>query len=58
MKAFAFQRVNAEGDATKAAAARPGAMFLAGGTTLVDLMKLDVLTPDAGWWIYVVPYRE
>src|SRR4029453_6592287 len=27
-------------------AGRPGAMFLAGGTTLVDLMKIDVLTPD------------
>src|SRR6266850_6097403 len=26
--------------------ARPGAMFLAGGTTLVDLMKVEVLTPD------------
>jgi xanthine dehydrogenase YagS FAD-binding subunit len=24
----------------------PGAMFLAGGTTLVDLMKIDVLRPD------------
>jgi hypothetical protein len=33
-------------DAASAAAARPDAMFLAGGTTLVDLMKIDVLAPD------------
>ena len=46
MNAFAFQRVAAAAEATSAVAARPGAMFLAGGTTLVDLMKIDVLTPD------------
>jgi len=46
MHEFAFQRVAAAEDAVKAAAARRGAMFLAGGTTLVDLMKVDVLTPD------------
>jgi CO/xanthine dehydrogenase FAD-binding subunit len=46
MNAFAFQRVPAAADAASAVAARPGAMFLAGGTTLVDLMKIDVLTPD------------
>ena len=46
MKAFAFQRVARAEDAASAVAARPGAMFLAGGTTLVDLMKIDVLTPD------------
>jgi xanthine dehydrogenase YagS FAD-binding subunit len=46
MKAFAFQQVAAAADAAAAVAARPGAMFLAGGTTLVDLMKVDVLMPD------------
>jgi xanthine dehydrogenase YagS FAD-binding subunit len=46
MKAFTFQRVAAAEDAARAVAARLGAMFLAGGTTLVDLMKVDVLTPD------------
>jgi xanthine dehydrogenase YagS FAD-binding subunit len=46
MKAFTFQRVAAAEDAARAVAAQPGAMFLAGGTTLVDLMKVDVLTPD------------
>jgi xanthine dehydrogenase YagS FAD-binding subunit len=44
MKEFTFQRVAASEDAARAAA-HPGAMFLAGGTTLVDLMKIDVLTP-------------
>jgi len=46
MKAFAFERSSSAEDAARAVAARPGAMFLAGGTTLVDLMKIDVLTPD------------
>jgi CO/xanthine dehydrogenase Mo-binding subunit/CO/xanthine dehydrogenase FAD-binding subunit len=46
MKAFAFQRVTDAEDAVRALAARSGSMFLAGGTTLVDLMKVDVLTPD------------
>jgi xanthine dehydrogenase YagS FAD-binding subunit len=45
MKEFTFQRVAAAEDAARVAA-RPSAMFLAGGTTLVDLMKIDVLTPD------------
>jgi len=46
MSALIFQRVPAAADAAGAVAARPGAMFLAGGTTLVDLMKVDVLAPD------------
>jgi xanthine dehydrogenase YagS FAD-binding subunit len=46
MKAFTFERLARATDAASAVAARPGAMFLAGGTTLVDLMKVDVLTPD------------
>jgi xanthine dehydrogenase YagS FAD-binding subunit len=46
MKAFTFQRVPAAQDAARAVAARPSAMFLAGGTTLVDLMKIEVLTPE------------
>jgi len=46
MNALTFQRVPAAADAASAVAARPMAMFLAGGTTLVDLMKIDVLTPD------------
>jgi len=46
MNPFTFKRAAASDDAARAVAARPGAMFLAGGTTLVDLMKVDVLTPD------------
>jgi xanthine dehydrogenase YagS FAD-binding subunit len=46
MKAFTFQRAGAAEDAAKAVASRRGAMFLAGGTTLVDLMKVGVLTPE------------
>ena len=47
MNAFTFQQSTGAADAAGAVAARPGAMFLAGGTTLVDLMKVDVLTPEA-----------
>jgi xanthine dehydrogenase YagS FAD-binding subunit len=46
MKEFTFERSTRAKDAASAAAAHHGAMFLAGGTTLVDLMKIDVLTPD------------
>ena len=46
MKEFTVERFARATDAASAVAARPAAMFLAGGTTLVDLMKIDVLTPD------------
>jgi xanthine dehydrogenase YagS FAD-binding subunit len=46
MKAFEFQRATDAEDAVRAVAARSGAMFLAGGTTLVDLMRVEALTPD------------
>ncbi len=46
MKAFIYERATGLADAARAVAEHPGAMFLAGGTTLVDLMKLHVLTPD------------
>ena len=45
MNAFTFEQSAAAEDAARLVAARPGGMFLAGGTTLVDLMKVDVLTP-------------
>ena len=47
MNAFTFERVTHATDAAAAVAANSGAMFLAGGTTLVDLMKVEVLTPTA-----------
>ena len=46
MKAFTLEQSTVAWEAAGAVAAHPGAMFLAGGTTLVDLMKVDVLTPD------------
>ena len=46
MRAFTYAQVTTVGDATLAAHREPNAMFLAGGTTLVDLMKIDVLKPD------------
>src|SRR4051812_24821552 len=42
MRPFIYQRV---GDAAAAAKVQTGASFLAGGTTLLDLMKLDVMRP-------------
>ena len=46
MRPFVYQQATTATDAVRAAAARPGAMFLAGGTTVVDLMKIDVFKPD------------
>src|ERR1700720_198592 len=45
MKAFTYQRADTPAQAT-AAAARAGAKFIAGGTNLLDLMKLQVETPS------------
>jgi xanthine dehydrogenase YagS FAD-binding subunit len=47
MRAFAYERVPNASAATQAAAASgTQASFLAGGTTLLDLMKLDVMRPQ------------
>ncbi|GAA4634733.1 xanthine dehydrogenase family protein subunit M [Actinoallomurus vinaceus] len=43
MRAFGFTAARTLPEALRLAG--PGSAFLAGGTTLVDLMKLDVLTP-------------
>jgi xanthine dehydrogenase YagS FAD-binding subunit len=43
MRAIRYQKVTDVGAAL--AAARPDSMFLAGGTSLIDLMKLEVLNP-------------
>ena len=45
MHPFAYARANRPEDAIAAVAPEPGASFFAGGTTLLDLMKLDVVTP-------------
>ena len=37
-----------------ALAGNKDASFVAGGTTLIDLMKLDVERPAPGWWTSIV----
>ncbi|MYM68232.1 xanthine dehydrogenase family protein subunit M [Pseudoduganella sp. FT55W] len=45
MKAFTYQRAQSPAEAAAAAARTPGARFIAGGTNLLDLMKLEIETP-------------
>jgi xanthine dehydrogenase YagS FAD-binding subunit len=45
MKAFTYQRVDSPAQAATAAV-KPGAKIIAGGTNLLDLMKLQVETPS------------
>lgn len=44
MKSFTYERVHTPAEAA-AAARKPGAKFIAGGTNLLDLMKLQIETP-------------
>lgn len=46
MKPFSYERANTAAAAAAAAARRPGAKFIAGGTNLLDLMKLQIETPS------------
>ncbi len=45
MKAFTYERPATVAEAAKAAAGQPNARFIAGGTNLLDLMKLQIETP-------------
>ncbi len=45
MKAFTYERVGTPLEAAEAMRRTPGARFIAGGTNLLDLMKLQVETP-------------
>ena len=45
MKTFTYERPESAASAASAAVAKPGAKFIAGGTNLLDLMKLEVETP-------------
>ncbi|MDB6095528.1 MAG: xanthine dehydrogenase family protein subunit [Verrucomicrobia bacterium] len=45
MKPFTFERARTPTEAASAAARHPGAKFIAGGTNLLDLMKLEIETP-------------
>ena len=46
MKVFSYQRAQSPAEAASAALRTPGAKFIAGGTNLLDLMKLEIETPD------------
>ncbi|KVF64864.1 MULTISPECIES: FAD binding domain-containing protein [Burkholderia cepacia complex] len=45
MKAFTYERAKSAADAASIVAQRQGAKFIAGGTNLLDLMKLEIETP-------------
>ena len=45
MKPFTYERARTPAEAAAAVARRPGAKFIAGGTNLLDLMKLEIETP-------------
>ena len=45
MKSFTYERANSPAEAAAAAARITGAKFIAGGTNLLDLMKLEIETP-------------
>ena len=45
MKSFTYERARTPADAAAAAARIQGAKFIAGGTNLLDLMKLEIETP-------------
>ena len=45
MRAFSYERATSPAEAAAAAARTQGARFIAGGTNLLDLMKLEIETP-------------
>jgi xanthine dehydrogenase YagS FAD-binding subunit len=46
MRAFTYERASSPAQAASAAARTKGAKFIAGGTNLLDLMKLQIETPS------------
>src|SRR3546814_10698380 len=44
VKPFNYERAHAPADAARIVASTPGARFIAGGTNLLDLMKLQIET--------------
>lgn len=46
MRPFTYERAGSPAEAAAAAALLPGARFIAGGTNLLDLMKLQIETPS------------
>src|SRR4051812_4035360 len=55
MRPFAYERASDAAGAV-AAVAQPGAMYLGGGTNLVDLMKLGVESPERLVDVSRLPY--
>ena len=45
MRPFTYERAGSPAEAASAAAPTPGARFIAGGTNLLDLMKLQIEAP-------------
>lgn len=45
MRPFTYERATSPAEAAEAAARNPAAKFIAGGTNLLDLMKLEIETP-------------
>lgn len=45
MRAFGYERPSSPAEAAAAVQRHPGAKFIAGGTNLLDLMKLEIETP-------------
>jgi xanthine dehydrogenase YagS FAD-binding subunit len=46
MRSFTYERAKSPEEAAAAAARQPAARFIAGGTNLLDLMKLQIETPE------------
>ena len=46
MRPFTYERANSPAEAAAAAMGKPGAKFIAGGTNLLDLMKLEIEVPE------------
>ena len=45
MRPFTYERATDPAAAARIVASKPGAKFIAGGTNLLDLMKIEVETP-------------
>ncbi len=55
---FGYEAVKTEADAIKAAGGTAGAMYLAGGTTLLDLWKLGAMQPTKLIDVNALPYSQ
>ncbi len=58
MKPFTYERATSLREAAAAVAGRPGAKFIAGGTNLIDLMKLEIEQPAHLVDISRLPLRQ